>query len=93
MECVLPSLEMFNARLKHPTTQYIFYEFFLRAAVGQEAWKKAVDGKGKLCRSATYSFGRVMLENNYFYWLYDHMTGENDNKLKTMYTLNTLEGA
>jgi hypothetical protein len=39
-----------------------------------------------------YSFWHVMLENNYFYWLYDYMTGENDNKLKTMYTLNTLEG-
>jgi hypothetical protein len=43
---------------------------------------------------ASYSSRRVMLENNYFYWLYDYMTGENDNKLKTsaMYTLSTLEG-
>jgi hypothetical protein len=37
---VLPALEAFEEMLENPTMYYIFYEYFLRAAVGEEEWKK-----------------------------------------------------
>lgn len=36
---VFPALEAFEERLANPTLYYLFYEYFLRAAVGEEKWK------------------------------------------------------
>ncbi len=36
---VFPALEAFEERLANPTLYYLFYEYFLRAAVGEEEWK------------------------------------------------------
>lgn len=37
---IFPALEAFEERLANPTVYYIFYEYFLRAAVGEEEWKR-----------------------------------------------------
>lgn len=37
---IFPALEAFEDRLSNPTTYYLFYEYFLRAAVGEEVWKE-----------------------------------------------------
>lgn len=43
---MLPALEAFEEMLENPTTYYIFYDYFLRAAVGEEEWKK-MNGRPK----------------------------------------------
>ena len=37
---VFPALEAFEQRLDNPTNYYLFYEYFLSAAVGEEEWKQ-----------------------------------------------------
>jgi hypothetical protein len=36
---VFPALEAFEQRLDNPTCYWVFYEYFLRAAVGDDEWK------------------------------------------------------
>jgi hypothetical protein len=77
---VFPSWESFEQRLDNPNVYYVFYEYFLRAAVGDDEWKfqakmkgnSAIDSDGRFNRmtsSLTEAFALVVLKNNYFAWL------------------------
>jgi hypothetical protein len=37
---VFPALEAFEERLENPTLYYVFYEYFLKSAIGDDEWKQ-----------------------------------------------------
>jgi hypothetical protein len=41
-DLIFPAMESFEERVNNPGNYYIFYDNFLRAAVGEEAWKSQV---------------------------------------------------
>ena len=82
---VFPAMEAFELRLENPNTYFIFYEYFLKSTVGDEAWKNKVglkrdkenrtnarivlDTTCRLSSTLDEAFAMVMLKNNYFAWL------------------------
>ena len=49
-EVVFPAMEAFEERLDNPTNYYIFYDYFLRASVGEKVWKQATGAQEKELR-------------------------------------------
>jgi hypothetical protein len=45
-EVVFPAMEAFKERVDNPTN-YFFYDYFLRASVGEKAWKQATGAQEK----------------------------------------------
>jgi hypothetical protein len=37
---VFPALEAFGERLENPTLYYVFYDYFLKSAIGDDEWKQ-----------------------------------------------------
>jgi hypothetical protein len=44
-------MEAFEERLNNPTNYYIFYNYFLRALVGEKVWKQATGAQEKELRN------------------------------------------
>lgn len=77
---VFPAWESMENRLQNPTTYYVFYHNFLRAAVGEEDWKIAASTRTtatptvanptpRMSTSLNEAFALVLFKNNYFAWL------------------------
>jgi hypothetical protein len=65
-------VETFEKRLGMPTGYYLFYDYFLRSAVGEEEWKrlaKTVPTDTGMSSELNEAFALVLLKNNYFAWL------------------------
>ena len=60
-----------------PTTYFVFYHAFLKAAVGDEEWKQLArastteGGMVKMSSPLNEAFALILLKNNYFAWLLD----------------------
>lgn len=77
---VFPAWEAFEERLANPNNYVVFYEYFLRSAVGEEEWKMRASNKAepmviddvistRLTPPLNEAFAFVLLKNNYFAWL------------------------
>ena len=80
-ELIFPALEAFEERLDNPNTYFIFYEYFLRATVGEATWKRndgmmnrknPLSGASDVTRSSKRmassideAFALILLKNNY----------------------------
>jgi hypothetical protein len=70
----LPSLEAFEMRAEIPVIYIIFYDYFLKASVGDARWKKMCmmdthNDDDSLGTVQSESFAMLVLKNNYFAWL------------------------
>jgi hypothetical protein len=69
----LPSLEAFQKGIKIPTVHMVFYDFFLKATVGESQWKATClspcDAAMPLVDRPLETFAMILLKNNYFAWL------------------------
>jgi hypothetical protein len=97
---VFPALEAFEERLKNPTLYYVFYEYFLKSAIGDDEWKQrtgmhpvvqqrkrkrtSIEGPAastpiqrdkRMATPLDKAFALVMLNNNYFAWLWKAKEG------------------
>lgn len=74
---VLPAWESFEERLKNPNTYVVFYDYFLRSAIGDEEWKlrsskndqSPISSSTRLTPPLNEAFALVLLKNNFFAWL------------------------
>lgn len=88
-QAVFPCLEAFLLGKEFPSVYMIFYDFFLRAAVGEAQWKsKCLEYKEPTEELATpqlESFTMLLLKNNYFAWLLNEKNRLNDGNFVTDY--------
>ena len=73
-QCILPAWESFSTRLDDPKMYYLFYENFYKAALGETVWKedmKADNNEARIGNTNTEAFAHLVLQNNYFSWLYE----------------------
>jgi hypothetical protein len=59
-------------RLKLPKVNFIFYEYFFKAVVGDSIWKWCFAENKRLGTNVSEDFAHAIIENNYFAWLYDY---------------------
>jgi hypothetical protein len=57
-------------RLKLPKVNFIFYEYFFKAVVGDGNWKQCFAENTRLGTNISEAFAHAIIENNYFAWLY-----------------------
>jgi hypothetical protein len=69
---ILPSTESFQMRLKLAKVNFIFYEYFFKAVVGDGIWKQCFAENKRLGTNVSEAFAHAIIENNYFTWLYDY---------------------
>jgi len=67
-----------------PKVNYIFYEYFFKAVVSVGAWKCQF-AKGRFGTNILEAFTHVILQNNYFAWLYHYKLNNQDSTLKMEY--------
>jgi hypothetical protein len=84
---ILPSIESFQMRLKLPKVNFIFYEYFFKAVVGDGIWKRHYTEDKRLGTNISEAFAHVIIENNYFAWLYDYKNKNPGCTLLTEYDL------
>jgi hypothetical protein len=70
---VFPSMEAFEMRVEIPVVWIIFYDYFLKASVGDARWRKLcmMDDSEDVPLGTVQceSFAMLLLRNNYFAWL------------------------
>jgi hypothetical protein len=71
---VFPSLEAFEQRLNLPAWYWLFFDNFIRAAVGDDCFKgraRMVDvvNRVRMVKTMDEAFACVLLKNNYHAWL------------------------
>ena len=67
------SLNSIEKQCNYLKAYYIFYEYFLKATVGESKWKEALMDERKMFASPmTKAFALVMLDNSYQAWLFDY---------------------
>ena len=71
-DTVLPSVLSFQSRLHNPKVNYLFYEYFYKAVIGEARWKRNMEEKKPCGTSISEAFTHALLENNYFSWLLDY---------------------
>ena len=84
---ILPSIESFQMRLKLPKVNFIFYEYFFKAVVGDGIWKRCFAENKRLGTNVSEAFAHAIIENNYFAWLYDYKNKNPGCTLLTEYDL------
>ncbi len=58
--------------MKLPKVNFIFYEYFFKAVVGDGNWKQCFAENKRLGTNVSEAFAHAIIENNYFVWLYDY---------------------
>ena len=67
------SFNSIEKQCNYPKAYYIFYEYFLKATVGESKWKEALmDERKTFASPMTKAFALVMLDNSYQAWLFDY---------------------
>ena len=65
-------MQSLEKRLDHPETYWLFCNNFVKAAVGDEAWRTSLsknDPNQRMASVQNEAFAMVMLKNNYYAWL------------------------
>jgi len=91
-DAILPSIESFQTRLKNPKVNYIFYEYFFKAVIGEARWKRNFEENKRFGTCIAEAFTHALLENNYFAWLFDYKCKNPGCSLKTEYDKRVMEG-
>jgi hypothetical protein len=72
---VFPSLDAFEAGVNLPSIYVIFYNYFVKSSVGDNAWKVACldaeDQSSPIVPPQGEAFAMLLLKNNYFAWLWE----------------------
>jgi hypothetical protein len=77
---VLPSLEAFEKRLKLPAVYFVFYDYFMRACIGEVKWKRLClkqEDNGKFVKEGPVvspmeeAWAWIEMRNNYYAWMLD----------------------
>ena len=76
-KALLPSLETFDRRLELPKINYLFYEYFFKAAVSEKKWKANIDADNPVGLCVLEAYTHATLQNNYFSWLFDFHVSHN----------------
>jgi hypothetical protein len=84
---ILPLIESIQMRLKLPNVNFIFYEYFFKAVVGDGIWKQCFAENKRLGTNVSEAFAHAIIENNYFAWLYDYKNKNPGCTLLTEYNL------
>ncbi len=84
---ILPSIQSFQMRLKLPKINFIFYEYFFKAVVGDGNWKQCFTENKRLGMKISKAFAHSIIENNYFAWLFDYKNKNPGCTLQTEYDL------
>lgn len=89
---VMPSMHSFSAGVDLPKSRFLFYHYFLRAAMGDEKWKSAImddDVGRRFTNSQTEALAMVLLENHCESWTLDYKVKKctGDSVLKTEYEI------
>lgn len=75
---MFPSLEAFEEGVKLPAIYVIFYDYFVKSSVGDNAWKVACldaeDQTDPIVPPQGEAFAMLLLKNNYFAWLWEAKT-------------------
>jgi hypothetical protein len=74
-------------RLKLPNVNFIFYEYFFKAVVGDGNQKQCFVENKRLGTNVSEAFAHAIIENNYFAWLYDYINKNPGCTLQTEYDL------
>ena len=82
---VLPSIEHFQQRYNSPRVYFLFYNYFLRAVMGDNKWKSNLEGNKKLGTNIAEAYTHSLIENNYFAWLFEYKDRASGQDLKTEY--------
>lgn len=62
----------FEERMAYPKGRFVFYHYFLRAAMGDDKWKDAIlNGTGRFTNSQTEALAMVLLENHCESWTFN----------------------
>jgi len=85
VQSMLPSIESFQARLKLPKVNYVFYEYFFRAVMGEARWKQRLQEDKRLGTTNAEAFTHATIQNNYFSWLFQYKCSREGVGLKTEY--------
>jgi hypothetical protein len=72
----MTSFECFNMRVKNPKAYLVFYDHFLKIAVGQTSWKENMEDRANgdlesFATPAVEAFALLCLENNEQDWLHE----------------------
>jgi hypothetical protein len=72
---VFPSLAAFEEGVNLPAIYVIFYNYFVKSSVGDNAWKVACldaeDQSSPIVPPQGEAFAMLLLKNNYFAWLWE----------------------
>jgi hypothetical protein len=88
---ILPWIESFQMRLKLPKVNFIFYEHFFKAVLGDGIWKQCFTENKRLGTNVSEAFAHAIIENKYFAWLYDYKNKNPGCTLLTEYNLSKQE--
>lgn len=90
---VMPSLEHFQMRHESPRVYFLFYNYFLRAVMGESKWTSSLNENKKLGTTVAEAYAHTLLENNYFAWLFEYKEKQREgDKIKTEYDTPGQEG-
>jgi hypothetical protein len=65
---------------------FLFFEFLLRAAIGNATWKKRLEeDKTRLATQAIEAYANVVVNNHYFAFLYTYFMNNPNSTLHTEY--------
>lgn len=84
---VLPALESFAQWWMLPKVNYLFYQYFYKAAVGDATWKSRLAENKRLGPVILEAYAHATLHNQYFAWLYEYKADHPDTTLMTEYDL------
>jgi len=80
-------------RYESPRVYFLFYNYFLRAVMGEAKWKTSIEGdKNKLGTCIAEAYAHYLLENNYFAWLLEFKLEHKGAAIKTEYDESTVDG-
>ena len=59
-------------RYENPRVYFLFYNYFLRAVIGEAKWKTRIKERKKLGQNIAEAYAHSLIENNYFAWLFEY---------------------
>jgi hypothetical protein len=75
-----------NKRYQLPKVHFLFFQFFLKAAIGNATWKKRLeDEETRLATQAIEAYTNAVVNNHYFAFLYIYFMKNPNSTLRTEY--------
>jgi hypothetical protein len=83
---MLPSLLSINKCYQLSKVHFLFFEFFLRVAIGNATWKKRLEeDETRLATQVIEAYANVVVNNHYFAFLYTYFMDNPNSTLCTEY--------